>query len=223
VAKLTFWISSFIPEFVPGYTVKIGAGVHLGKTAVPLPAVARAWPGNWLKAWNAGYLTDQRSFQNSPTASSRMRSLIEIDTDKMTEISQSHESDGTTEVDLHSGAQLGFKKADMSHCKYNANPTMVSYEFYRKLVAAAGDPLVGMAADIDYNGTLILTTHGKGPGSTLVVDFEGLVDNFPAYECYATFNGVTKKLFDRPPPAGNTVADLLGPAVNPVAGRATFP
>ena len=180
MAKLTFWISSFIPASVPGYTVTIGAGVHRGKTAVPLPSAARLWPGNTFKAWNAGYLTDQRTFSNSPTASARMRSLIEIETTTCTEIAQSHTSSGTTEVDLASGVQKGYAVADMSRCKYTPNPAMTTYHFYRKLEAAAGDPLVGMAADIDYKGTLILTVHSGG--SKVVVDFEGMIDDFPAYE-----------------------------------------
>lgn len=222
VARLTFWISSFLPNSVSGYTIKIGAGAHSGKTAIPLPSLARLWPGNVLKPWSTGYLTDQRGFSNSPMASARMRSLIVIETTTMTEVSQSHKSSGTTEVDLSSGAQEGFAIANMSRCKYRANPAMTSYAFYRKLEASAGDPLVGMAADIDYKGTLIVTRHGVGPGAKVVVDFEGMVDNFPAYECYASLNGVTNTLFVRPPPAANTVVDLLGGANNPVAGRATF-
>lgn len=220
MAKLTFWISSFIPGSVPGYTITVGAGSHRGKTAIPLPSIARLWPGNTFKAWSAGYLTDQRTFDSAPTASSRMRSLIEIETTTCTEIAQRHESSGTTEIDLSSGAQKGFATANMSSCKYSANPAMTTYHFFRKLEAAAGDPLVGMAADIDYKGTLILTTSFGG--TKVVVDFEGKVDNFPAYECYATFNGVTQTLFRRAPPAGNTVADLLGSATNVVSGRAVF-
>ena len=168
---------------------------------------------------------DHRSIElgdhtHSPTASARMCSLIEIETTTMTEVSQSHKSSGTTEVDLYSGVQKGFAVANMSRCKYSPNPSMTSYAFYRRLEAAAGDPLVGMAADIDYKGTLILTMRGAGPTAKVIVDFEGMVDNFPAYECYATLNGTTNKLFQMPPPAGNTVADLLGGANNPEIGRA---
>jgi hypothetical protein len=138
------------------------------------------------------------------------------------ELKQSHRSSGTTEVDLTSGVEKGFAVADMSRCNFHPNPAITSYDFYRRLEAAAGDPLVGMAADIDYQGTLTVTVRGAGPTAKVIVDFEGMVDNFPAYECYANLNGTTSKLFQIPPPPGNTVADLLGGANNPVSGRATF-
>jgi hypothetical protein len=222
VAELIFWISSFIPQTVSGYTVKLGAGKYAGKTAIPLPKIARLWPGNTFKPSNAGYLTDQRTFSNLPSASARMRSLIKIETSSMTEVGQSHDSSGTTEVDLVSGAQLGYAVASMSRCKYGANPSYKSLGISRQLTAAAGDPLVGMAADIDYKGTLTVSFVGSGAAAKLLVAFEGMVDNFPAYESYATFKGTTKKLFDRLPPAGNTVADLLGGASNPVSGSVAF-
>jgi hypothetical protein len=47
--------------------------------------------------------------------------------------------------------------------------------------------------------------------------------NNAAYECYATFNGVTKALFTNSPPAGNTVVDLLGFAKRSVSGSVSFP
>jgi hypothetical protein len=50
-----------------------------------------------------------------------------------------------------------------------------------------------------------------------------MIDDFPAYDCYAMYNGVTKTLFTDSPPAGNTVADLLGPASRPKSGRVSFP
>ncbi|HEY6527963.1 MAG TPA: DUF3238 domain-containing protein [Cellvibrionaceae bacterium] len=223
MAKLVFWLSSFIPGSVPGYTVAVTKGIHAGKTAVPLPWEAFSWPGNWSKVnGNPHYLTDQRTFSLLPTASSRMRSLIEIETTTMTVIKQAHESSGTTEVNIKTGAQTGFDTAKMTRCSYDANPAMTSYHFYRRLSASAGDPLVGMAADIDYTGSLILTRHGTTNSGKIVVDFEGMIDSFPAYECYATFNGVTKILFQSRPPAGNTVLNLLGEATIPVKGRASF-
>jgi hypothetical protein len=89
------------------------------------------------------------------------------------------------------------------------------------LNASAGDPLVGMAADIDYGGTLKIT-GGDAPGS-LDVSFEGLIDAFPAYDCYTSYGGVTKTMFTSSPPPGNTVADLLGPANRPISGKVSFP
>jgi hypothetical protein len=244
---LRFWMNAFIPLSVPGYTVTVPTGVHAHKTAVPLPGIARGWPGNWAKDLNAGYLTDQRGFDNKYGASSRMTCMCEIDAGTGDLMHQEHTSSGTTEVNLVSGAQTGFARADMTRCSYTklgvapapgSAPPLAIFAAGRRastfpqilsapggpyasarvrLVAMAGDPLVGAAADIDFNGTLTITG-----GSMLVVAFDGMIDAFPAYDCYVSFNGATKTVFTNSPPAGNTVADLLGDANRPVFGAVGF-
>lgn len=239
-----FWINAFIPQTVAGYTRVLTAGPHAGKSAIPLPGLARTWPGNWGKDWNAGYLTDQRGFDSSPLASARMKSVARIDAASVFLINQFHTSSGTTEVNLVSGVQTGFAVANMSRCNFTVIPppappaggvgamfgvahggsTMVrpavSTSLRLRLEAAAGDPLVGAAADIDYNGTLRVDLV-RGPA--LVVSFTGLIDAFPAYDCYASFDGAVKTLFTAAPPPGNTVVNLLGAANRPVSGIVTFP
>jgi hypothetical protein len=225
---VTFWLNAFIPKTVTGYTKVLTAGPHAGKTAIPLPPIARAWPGNTFKDWDAGYLTDQRDFDPSPTNSVRMQSLAKVELagpEGPTLINpQTHRSSGTTEVNLASGVQTGFKVADMTRCKFSVLPRRVSGVFTSlnvELVGKAGDPLVGMAADIDYEGTFTVSV-GSTPGA-VSVSFQGKIDAFPAYDCYASFNGVTKKIFKSPPPPGNTVANLLGYANRPISGTAPFP
>ena len=249
---VTFWISAFIPKSVKGYTQAITKGVHLGKTAVPLPAIARTWPGNWTKDWNAGYLTDQRGFSNSQSASHRMQSSAIVDLVTKRMLHSAHTTSGTTEVNLVSGVQTGFMNADMSRCSMTQKaptfrgpppfggvgahlratqggttfpgqtrpdpPATGPAELH--LIAKAGDPLVGMAADIDFVGVFTVSPTSGGKFS---VSFNGKIDDFPAYECYATFNGVTKTLFTNSPPAGNTVVDLLGFAKRSVSGSVSFP
>jgi hypothetical protein len=244
---LRFWINAFIPRDVTGYTIRIPTGIHSGKTGIPLPGIARLWPGNTAKDWNAGYLTDQRSFDNTYGASSRMTSMCEIDLMSGTIVRQAHTSSGTTEVNLVSGVQTGFAYANMSRCSYTvptALPPLGHFAAGRRpiaypmaptpsgpgarfasvslrLSASAGDPLVGAAADIDYNGSLSIS-GGAIPG-TVAVSFDGLIDDFPAYDCYASLDGVTKTLFTDSPPPGNTVADLLGAPVRPKSGSVSFP
>jgi hypothetical protein len=89
-----------------------------------------------------------------------------------------------------------------------------------ELLAEAGDPLVSAAADIDYEGMLIVTPGSPG-GLNLV--FSGKIDSFPAFEAYASLDGKTKTLFRIPPPPGNTVQSLPGRANRVVSGAATFP
>ena len=244
---ISFWLNAFIPRTVSGYTQTLAAGLHVGKTAVPLPGVARTWPGNTFKDWNAGYLTDQRGFLDNVTASSRMHCWAEVDLGSLTLGRQDHTSSGTTEVNLSTGVQTGFGYADMRRCRFSQHappfggvgaifgasrggstmPQPVPHfgpgvrgSTDVRLVAAAGDPLVGMAADIDYNGTFTITIDGAGG---VAIAFSGMIDAFPAYDCYATLNGVTKTLFTNSPPPGNTVASLLGGANRSVTGSASFP
>ena len=228
MATITFWLNAFIPQTVDGYTQVLSGGPHAGKTAVPLPGIARLWPGNTFKDLDAGYLTDQRTFNPAPDNSVRMRSIATVDLaapgGPAMVGSGDHDSSGTTEVNMVTGKQTGYKKADMSRCRFFVLPRRVCGVFTSldvQLEGKAGDPLVGMAADIDYEGTFTIM-HGTVLGG-VVIEFRGKLDQFPAYDCYATYKNVTKELFRSEPPLGNTVADLVGYAKRPVSGKAVFP
>jgi hypothetical protein len=247
-----FWLNAFIPRDVPGYTKKLTTGPFMGKTAIPLPKIARLWPVNMIKPLDTGYLTDQRSFDNSPGTSVRVQSLVEVDVRALSIVRKDHRSSGTQEVNLVTGLGTGYGVADTSACSFQVvemgrpgqpggigplttvarggGTTVAALDrprpgFYGsmrlRLTGAARDPLVGLSADIDYEGTVSID-GGATPGS-VIVSFDGLLDDFPAFECYASFNGVTKEIFTEPPPAGNTVADLLGYADRPIVKRAKFP
>jgi hypothetical protein len=222
MGSLIFWMSAFIPYHVPGYTKVVAAGIHASKSAVPLPGTARINPFNLFKSANVGYLTDQRSFSNAIAASARMKCVIEIDTASMTMINQSHHTSGTTEVDIITGNVSGNKNADMSDCKYTVEKNPGSGIFKAKLYASAGDPLVSTAAHIDYKGTLTVTATGTGSNRKIKVDFDGKIDDFPAFEAYAIYLNTTKTVLQKAPPPNNTVLDLLGGAKNPVNGSVIF-
>jgi hypothetical protein len=248
---VSFWLNAFIPRTVTGYTRTLPAGPHIGKTAIPLPGEARMWPGNTFKDQNCGYLTDQRGFDPAAGASVRMQSWAEVELLGPALIRQTHRSSGTTEVNLATGTQTGFAVANMSRCRFSVPspssgppggflahltvaragpaypiapprlPPGVYGSLSVQVTGAAGDPLVGLAADIDYAGTF--TISGGGTPGSLNVSFQGMIDAFPAFEAYASFNGRTKEIFRSPPPAGNTVVDLLGAANRPISGLARFP
>jgi hypothetical protein len=249
---LTIWINAFIPRTVAGYTKTISRGTHSGKTAVPLPGVARLNPLNAFKNWDSGFLTDQRGFDSNIKASVRMRSIatLTIAPPKVTLSSTRHESSGTTEVDMDTGNPLDFAVADMTRCRWGTlNPVQMlpirmgtvrvpfggsaplnigmrpnpTPTFTLAVRGQAGDPLVSAAADIDYVGTFTIALLAGGGTPAVVVEFEGRLDEFPAFEAYARLGTQTKTLFTSSPPAGNTVVDLLGGPKRPVAGRVSFP
>ena len=226
---LTFWINAFIPKTVAGYTKTISKGTHAHKTAIPLPGAARVV--NWNKSWNAGFLTDQRGFSSAATASVRMSSIAVFDLGKKM-MTASHRTSGTTEVNIDTGKQLGFANADMRRCSFVEKSQSLNalaktedsdedrWEMSYYLSAAAGDPLVNMAADIDYNGSVKVKLNKKSKLITL--DFDGKLDAFPAFEAYAQYGSSIQTIFQSSPPSGNTVINLLGGANRAISGQASF-
>ena len=238
---VTVWIDAFIPKDVPGYTQLITKGANIWKTAVPLPTLARLNPLNTFKDWSVGYLTDQRTFNSDPPSSVRMQSLAVVQlSPAATVTTTSHTSTGTTQVNMDSGDSTGFRKADMTRCVFGTiltqapvsgySPSFQTPQFPRApftpgvvtltIKGAANDPLVSASADIDYVGTFTFKLDGSGG---LTVEFDGEIDAFPAFECYAQCNNTTKTLFTAPPPSGNTVVNLLGSANRPMKGSVSFP
>ena len=79
-------------------------------------------------------------------------------------------------------------------------------------------PSSRLFGDIDYSGTL---TINQG---TRVVEFVGNIDQYPAFEAYASMNsGAGIKLFQASPPSGNTVMNLPGNAHRRIKAKVTFP
>lgn len=254
--QLKLWINAFIPKDVAGYTRTIRCGAHAGKTAVPLPLVARLNPINLFKNVNAGYLTDQRGFDPGEGASSRMHSMLQLNLATGIQIlRQEHISSGTTEVDIETGKQLGFGTADMSRCTFGKlqpvrrpGGSVASPQVYRAfpigtglrvarpapvpantpeevgvtLDAAAGDPLVSTAADIDYEGRFLIKVYSRSP-YRVRVELDAKIDAFPAFEAYAALGASVKTLFRAAPPPGNTVTDLAFGASRDVSAAADFP
>jgi len=137
-----------------------------------------------------------------------------------------HVTSGTTEIKKSSGSVTCFKNADMSRCSFHnfrvePDPTSPgNFTIKLDVKGAASDPCVNFAADIDYEGTFLVFCS---PAAKMVqVSFEGKIDSFPAFEAYASLNGLAKTLFAVPPPPGNTVTSLLGGASTPVGGLARF-
>jgi hypothetical protein len=229
---MRIWINAFIPHTVPGYTELITQGTNAGKTAVPLPLIARMNPLNLLKPVYAGYLTDQRSFDPNPSASVRMQSLATLSlgpTGWVLDHQGEHRTSGTTEVDTSTGETLDFGSAPMDRCTF-AGAAGVSifpgqpFIQYLYLKAAAADPLVSTAADIDYEGVFKITTVTTPENPTIIhINWTLRVDAFPAFEGYVEYNGIVKTMLAQFPDPGKTVADLLGPASRSFQGFVMFP
>lgn len=234
---LELWINAFIPRDVPNYTQTVAAGAHGGKTAVPLPWIARLHPGNLFHAWNEGFLTDQRAFSDQQSASVRMQSAATVTVSPAgldARISKPTTS-GTIGVDIKTGDELGRAGANLKNCSMEifTGPSTRLHLLTGKRIddgaqavilgvkGAGSDPLVHASADIDYTGDFQVIHHPQQ--NSLAVVFKGLIDDFPAFEAYARFNGVVQTLFTAPPSKGNTVVSLLGKASRPISGDVLWP
>lgn len=205
---MRIWIASFIPKLINDYTQTVPDGS--GRTMIPGPPLTGC------------FLTDQRSFSNSPTASSRTRSAITVNMANMTLQSHVPHCDNTIEVDCSTGQVTCDKSPDSSRLKIENVATSVNVLSFT-LSGGAGNPCVGaVAPDIDW---LILVEIRKQSATTaqIIVKSGSMVEPFPAFEMYATWNGATKTLFTRPPDSGATPWNLIGPPNKPVTGSVSFP
>ena len=206
---LKIWICSFIPQDIAGYTVPMPNGGK--KTMIPGP----------LSGVSDCFLTDQRSFSNSSSASSRTRSSVEIDPAAWTLLSQNHHCDNTIEVDCEDGQEECSKKPDASKLKisgFASSGQKCSFAFE----GGAGNPCAGpLAPDIDW---LVRVSVERQNGTiTVRLDAGSFVEPFPAFEMSASWNGVTKAVFQRSPDPQATPWNLPGPPNKPVAGTVTLP
>ena len=208
IRSVKFWINAFIPRDVPGYTLAVPAGVHRGKTMIPGPNPA-----------SDCYLTDQRSFDNFIHAKSRMHSEFKIElAGPGSRLTQYHNCDQTTELDCGDGDVESMAKGDSSRMQFTELPSPGPGKFVVQMQCAASNPCAPTSrlfGDIDFRGKITIDVAAR----TLEVD--AMIDQFPAFEAYATINdGAGFTLFRMAPPPGNTVRNLPRDADRPVKYRA---
>jgi hypothetical protein len=172
-----------------------------------------------------------------------MRSMVNISLDTLALNSQLHQTSGTTEVVRSDyrlispfidpiASLLGpsyvvgdvtcFQFADMSQCQVTNSRgfTGIARTIDLNIVGSASDPCVNLAANIDYSIHVFMFANDSTGRVEVFVN--GLIDEFPAFEMYSKMDGVVNTLFRAPPPAGNTVMDLLGGPNMAVTGRVRY-
>jgi hypothetical protein len=220
--SIRIWVNAFVPGNVPGAT--------------------QPWPGQpglSLIDSPVGYFaTDHRGFSSDPNASARehVEIVVHEPDSAQPRIEILPARYGTTvNVEATTGAVLGQATAtalpsSLSHTSDTgfmppragavlADPVAgvrdldaAVAEHDRILVAdvnlAAGNPLVPGVPKMDVHGTILVNLTQR------TVSFQGVVDDFPAYEAYVQVNGgPPKTLFQVAPTGGpGSVADVLGNA-----------
>lgn len=200
---LTIWISTFIPNDIPGLTQPVPRQTN--KTMIPGPLPT-----------SDCYHTDHRSFSGDPTKSARARSRVDISERDLTLLNQEHHCGFTVECDCEDGDVECREKASTAGLKvknFQAGANACTFTFE----GGAGNPCVTMAPEINW---LVNVEVKKVAGGKLQVSAlaGSKIEPFPAFEMYATFNGTTRAIFREGPAPGTTPWDLVGGPTRGVSG-----
>ncbi len=236
--KARVWINAFIPKNLPTrpfFRTEFAPPPYLAQTAIPGPLTA-------LGFLNPRFLTDQRSFESNPLASSRMHSEAVIDLPALSISPQldqpmaglrcSNDSvggrhcTGTTVMYVNLfDARRGEVRA-ITLCKLHGERSQMAFSQLAgtagalatlEISAASSNPCWYPSPDIDYRGTIEVDAVLR------TVSFDGFVDEFPAFEMYASIDdGEPQLVFKRAPAINRNPWNLFGRANVHVAGQATF-
>ncbi len=204
IRTVKVWLNAFIPGIVTGKTLP-APGPYAGKTMLNGPIFSQC------------YLTDNRTFDSFIHAPSRMHSEIEIDVSGPTEVFQWHYCYPTHEIDCTTGAAVctrSGRTTDMSFSRLRGSSTS---KIQVNLKGASNNPCYTGSPDIDYEGTITIDVGRR------TVEFAGKIDEFPAFEMYATANGGTGvAMYNTMPRLGKDPWNLPGGAGRTQNGTATI-
>lgn len=210
IHKIKLWLNAFIPSTFANAEV-VPAGEHAGKTMLTTLWVA-----------NRCFLTDDRVFNPDVHAPSRLHSEIEIDMAKKRMVYEFHHCHETIEIDCTTGEEKCRAHGDTHNMKFeNFAVTDDGQNFRVDLKASAKNPclkVVGMqvSPNVDVIGTINLRLSEDAHSVT--VQFEGLIETYPAFEMYIAFNGadIGKPIFLMDVEEGATAANITGAPTRPV-------
>ena len=201
--SLRIWVNAFIPaETTNARTLVSGPCRGMVVIRGPIPGVSDC------------FLTDDRSWSTSLTASSRMQSVATIDL-AGSQPKLEHVYRSTQSVELDCESEHVEKKARATPELWQVAEFEVagsSEDFRARVRAAARDPLFKFTPDrlvptIDYHGTFSVSMTRR------TITFDGFVDAYPAFEAYAQCrNGPITALFRIAHERGETPFSLFGDA-----------
>lgn len=212
IDTVKIWINAFIPKDVPGIT-------HPAPEQFPDQTVV----DGPFKGGDC-FFTDNRSFSPEIHASSRMHSEVEIDFLNKGINFQWHNCSPTHAVNPDTGESTCTESGNTSRMNYSnlrgnttVDPEGGIYTDPRANIvqidinAAANNPCVAGSPDIDFFGSIVIDPDAA------TIEFDGMVDGFPAFEMYAAIdNGAPIAIFQLMPPIGNAPWNLIGEPKIPV-------
>jgi Domain of unknown function (DUF4157)/Protein of unknown function (DUF3238) len=200
IRTVKLWLNAFIPATVPGKTIP-AVGPHAGKTMLNGPIFSQC------------YLTDNRGFDAAIHAPSRIHAEIEIDVSGPSETFHWADCSETHEIHCKTGAGVCTKKGPTAGITFSKPRGSAASLIEVDMVGASNNPCYSGSPDIDYEGTARIDVPGR------TVTFDGKIDDFPAFEMYATADGgAGSPLFTTMPVAGKDPWDLPGKAARVQTG-----
>jgi len=206
-ATLRFWIQAFIPNTLPGAHAQ-PSGPFAGRQVFkgpPLPF-----------HFNSCFETDERLFDPSPGAPSRMRFAIDFDTTSGT-ATHTESGDLTFEIDCTSGSVKCRRVPSPRVLVFNvARPVLPgSRRFDIQFDVEANDPCVFGSPNIAVRGNVAIDLGTRAVSSHV---FSTL---FPAIEMYADDGTGIRTFFTQSPAIGSVFA-LFAPGIVHHSNRFTF-
>lgn len=174
----------------------------------------------WLSGHLAAevcFLTDERSYSYDPGASARMHShaWITIAADGSFSWSDMHRCDKSTLLDCSTGIEFPKTVTAGSDAMHFTESSKTSTRLELKYKGAASNPWgLFLTPNVDISGTLRVDRQGG------FVEFDGMVDEFPAFEAYVEINyGAARKIQTLGPKG---LFAMIGPANRAFQGRQYF-
>lgn len=204
--KINFWFHAFIPNTVSG-AKKAPGGPFAGRTVFPSP------PHPFHR--NSCFETDERGFDSTVNASSRVRVVGVLDTVTRT-LGSAALSDLTFEIDCTSGS-LKCQKRPSPSVSASLLPALLTPTGQLRItfLVTANDPCVMGSPDLSARGMIIIDRANR------TFNLVGATSFYPAFEMYASFGGGPTTIFKQVPIIDSPLA-LLSPGVNPRDDKITF-
>ena len=207
IRNVKVWINAFIPRNVPGVTVA-APGASAGSTMVRGPL-------------NTCFLTDNRDFDTNIHAPSRMHSELTVEIAGPRKGLEWHNCDETKRIHPTTGRVIARRQAASSRMRFSnlrgsaSDPGGIKVD----VKGAAVNPLMPSPVhDVDFVGLITINPLAR------TIRFDGKVDEFPAFEMYASVNNTRAfPLFRVLPHPGSPGWNLPGSANRPVNSTITIP
>lgn len=196
------WINAFISREVPPFTRPAPLPFINGETMIVGPLLIAA----------PYYLTDQRGFDSTLTASARIHSEVEVDVNTATRLTELHRASETVMLGIEPLSDLAItlcaRTADLRGSAQFSDPIRFGSAIQFNVNAAGSNPCSPpFTPDIDFSGIITINIRDS------TVSFRGLIDDFPAFEMYVSANRrPAKPVFFKSPEPGNNPWNLVGPA-----------